>query len=380
MYRLLCVARHKQAGRVWNKLLIKSLIAWGFKQSTIDVCLLTRAVGSSIIWLLVWVDDIIIADNDNQLRARFAAWLQTQFPIDDRGELVWVLGVAIKRDRTQRMLTMSQELYVSDVVKRWSHLMEHSRSYSSPMDDKVRLSSDMCPSVGSPEHERMSAKRHDYMAIVGALLWLANVTFFQLAFPASQLARYVSNPGEEHFTAAVRVLIYVRDHPWTLRFHAKIDAGCPLHVYVDSDWSVKFSSSGALFFFGRCLVAWFSKVQRSVSFSSAESEIFGAILAAKETIYLRELLHDLLLTPDGPTRIFSDSKSCIDLSFDPVSFKKTKHILRAAEGLRDYVARFVIVLVFVAGKANVADTLTKAQAVAVFNELMREYEQMTAGT
>ena len=271
----------KQAGRVWNKLLIKSLIAWGFTQSTIDVCLLTRAVGSSIIWLLVWVDDIIIADNDNQLRARFAAWLQTQFPIDDRGELVWVLGVAIKRDRTQRMLTMSQELYVSDVVKRWSHLMEHSRSYSSPMDDKVRLSSDMCPPVGSPEHERMSAKRHDYMAIVGALLWLANVTFFQLAFPASQLARYVSNPGEEHFTAAVRVLIYVRDHPWTLRFHAKIDAGCPLHVYVDSDWSVKFSSSGALFFFGRCLVAWFSKIQRSVSFSSAESEIFGAILAAK---------------------------------------------------------------------------------------------------
>ena len=137
----------KQAGRVWNKLLIKSLIAWGFHQSTIDVCLFTLVVGSNIIWLLVWVDDIIIVDNDSHLRARFASWLQTQFPIDDRGQLVWVLGIAIKRDRTQRTLTLSQELYVSDVVKRWSHLMEHSRSYSSPMDDKVRLSSDMCPVV-----------------------------------------------------------------------------------------------------------------------------------------------------------------------------------------------------------------------------------------
>ena len=225
----------------------------------------------------------------------------------------------------------------------------------------------------------MQSKRHDYMAIVGALLWLSNVTYFQLAFPSSQLARFVSNPGEEHFSAAIRVLIHVRDHPWTLRFDAKIDGGCPLMIYVDSDWSVKFSSSGALFFFGRCLIAWFSKVQRSVSFSSAESEIFGAILAAKEGIYFRELLHDLMLAPDGPTRIFSDSKSCIDLSFDPVSFKKTKHILRAAEGLRDYVARCVFLLTFVPGKFNVADILTKAQAVAVFNELMREFESLTSG-
>ena len=368
----------KQAGRVWNKLLVKSLLAWGFKQSTIDICLFTLAVAHSIIWLLVWVDDIIIVDNDDQLRGRFTSWLQTQFPVDDRGELVWVIGIAVKRDRKRRTLALSQELYVSDVLKRWSHLMTHSRSYSSPMDDKVKLSSDMCPTPGTPEHALMESKRHDYMAIVGALLWLSNVTYFHLAFASSQLARYVANPGDEHFTAAIRVLVYVRDHPWTLRFDAKIDAGCPLTIYVDSDWSVKFSSSGALFFFGRCLIGWFSKVQRSVSFSSAESEIFGAILAAKEGIYLRELLHDLGLTPDGPTRIFSDSKSCIDLSFDPVSFKKTKHILRAAEGLRDYVARFLFLLTFVAGKSNVADILTKAQAVAVFNELMREFESMTA--
>ena len=368
----------KQAGRVWNKLLVKSLLTWGFKQSTIDVCLFTLAIAHSTLWLLVWVDDIIIVDNDAQLRARFVNWLQTQFPVDDRGELVWVIGIAVKRDRKHRTLVLSQELYVSDVVKRWSHLMTHSRSYSSPMDDKVRLSSDMCPSPGTPEHALMESKRHDYMAIVGAILWLSNVSYFHLAFAASQLARFVANPGEEHFSAAVRLLVYVRDHPWTLRYDAKIDAGCPLEIYVDSDWSVKFSSSGALFFFGRCLITWFSKIQRSVSFSSAESEIFGAILAAKEGIYLRELLHDLSLSPDGPTRIFSDSKSCIDLSFDPVSFKKTKHILRAAEGLRDYVARLVFVLVFVPGKLNVADILTKAQAVAVFNELMREFESLTS--
>ena len=44
-----------------------------------------------------------------------------------------------------------------------------------------------------------------------------------------------------------------------------------------------------------------------------------------------------------------------------------------------YVARLVILLVFMPSKANVADILTKAQAVAAFNELMREFESMTSG-
>ena len=131
-----------------------------------------------------------------------------------------------------------------------------------------------------------------------------------------------------------------------------------------------------MFFFAGCLVSWFAKVQRSVSFSSAESELFGAIMAGREAIFFRELLADLGLVQTLPTRIFTDSKSCVDLSYDPVSFKKTKHILRAAEGLRDYVARLVLTLVHLPGKINVADILTKAQAASVFNELMTAYDAL----
>ena len=38
----------------------------------------------------------------------------------------------------------------------------------------------------------------------------------------------------------------------------------------------------------------------------------------------------------------ADSKSAVGMAFDPVAFKKTKHILRAAEFLRDLVNRGVI--------------------------------------
>jgi hypothetical protein len=328
-------------------------------------------------WLLVWVDDIIIADNDSALRDQFVKDMDERFPTDDKGKLEWVLGIKLSRDRAARTITLSQQLYVTDLLQHHSDVLGsgHARKYSSPMDDKGRLSTEHCPAEGSPEHEKMAPLRHTYMSIVGGLLWLSNVTRFELAFAASQLARYVSNPGELHFAAAVRVLLYLQgttERALTYKPSAGLDR--PLEIYVDSDWAVKFSSSGALIFFAGCLVAWFAKVQRSVSFSSAESEVFGAILAAKEGIFYRELLCDLGLAPTKPTRIYSDSKSCVELSIDPVSFKKTKHILRAAEGLRDYVARLVFVLVHLPGKVNLADILTKAQAPPVFIELMTAYD------
>ena len=67
----------------------------------------------------------------------------------------------------------------------------------------------------------------------------------------------------------------------------------------------------------------------------------------------------------------ASSWACRFLSVARAPFKKTKHILRAAEGLRDFVARQVFVLVFVTGDVNIADILTEAQAPSVFAALMR---------
>lgn len=56
--------------------------------------------------------------------------------------------------------------------------------------------------------------------------------------------------------------------------------------------------------------------------------------------------------------------------FDPIGFKKTKHILRAAEFIRDLVVRQVIRMEWVAGKDNVADLCTKPVTLVVFRILM----------
>ena len=103
---------------------------------------------------------------------------------------------------------------------------------------------------------------------------------------------------------------------------------------------------------------------RSVTLSSAEAEFFGVMLAAKDLIFHREIFADLGVTIDSTSRMHCDSKSAVDLTLDPVAFKHTKHILRAAEFLRDLVAREVITVSHVPGAIMIADICTKACARA----------------
>ena len=126
-----------------------------------------------------------------------------------------------------------------------------------------------------------------------------------------------------------------------------------------------------MLFYHGCLFHWFAKTQRSVTLSSAEAEYFGVMLASKEVLFIRDLLFDLGQPITGPSAIYCDSKSAVDMAYDPVAFKKTKHIMRAAEFLRDLVAREVVSVHHVSGSIMLADLLTKAQARPVFLELVR---------
>ena len=68
----------------------------------------------------------------------------------------------------------------------------------------------------------------------------------------------------------------------------------------------------------------------------------------------------------GPSSLLLDSKSAIDMCFDPVAFKKTKHITRDAYFLRDVVAREVFKPSHVSSADELADVMSKAVARPVF--------------
>ena len=114
----------KQAGREWFQLFSSTILHYGFSQSSIDTCLFTYARSSSLLWLVLWVDDCVLIDNDPSLRADFMRYLGTCHPTEDKGDLDWIFQVRVIRDRPASTISLSQELYISDLLKRYGQLLE----------------------------------------------------------------------------------------------------------------------------------------------------------------------------------------------------------------------------------------------------------------
>ena len=96
--------------------------------------------------------------------------------------------------------------------------------------------------------------------------------------------------------------------------------------------------------------------------TNATQYFFGAMLAARDGMFLRDLLAELGLLQAGPTVLYLDSKSAIDLAFDPVAFRRTKHIMRSTFFLRDLVARRFFAPRHIAGTSNPADVFPRRWA------------------
>ena len=200
----------RQAAREWNDLFVTFLVQWGFVQSAADTCLFFLVRVTLVMIIFIWVDDIICTDSDTALRDKFASDLAKKFPVEEKTELTWVLGIRAQHDLAGGMLTMSQELYVKDMLRRYApHMATTGRRFDSPMADDVTYSPDQCPAPGSQEADDMAPLKETYMSVVGALLWLAVCTRPDLTYTTSVLARFVSNPARIHYVAMQRDLAYL---------------------------------------------------------------------------------------------------------------------------------------------------------------------------
>ena len=74
---------------------------------------------------MLYVDDILLIGNDIPALQRIKVWLSSQFSIKDLGEASYILGMRIYRDRSKRLLGLSQSMYIDTVLKRFS--MENSK-------------------------------------------------------------------------------------------------------------------------------------------------------------------------------------------------------------------------------------------------------------
>ncbi|KAL0409790.1 UNVERIFIED_CONTAM: hypothetical protein Sradi_1913400 [Sesamum radiatum] len=113
------------------------------------------------------------------------AWLSTQFSMKDMGEGSYILGIKIYRDRSRRMLRLTQSSYIEQVLKRFK--MEHSKRGLLPMRHGIKLFKKHFPKTDE-ELERMS--NIPYALAVGSIQYVVQCTELDVAYALSVTSRY----------------------------------------------------------------------------------------------------------------------------------------------------------------------------------------------
>lgn len=235
------------------------------------------------------------------------------------------------------------------------------------------LSKKDCPTTAQ-DIEEMKGKITLYRSILGSLNYLAQWTRPDLLFLCSQLSRFSQNPGKLHLEVLKRGLRYLRgttSQGITYKNRMPNDIAKlsdTAEIFVDADYGsnpdTRKSVTGIFVVINDRAIYWYSKAQRIIAQSTAESEYIALAQATKEALWLRKLQFDFRDTPSGPTLIHEDNQACINMANNPESFSRTKHIdqIYHVVSLRERISLNEIRLQYIPTKEQVADVMTKALA------------------
>ena len=99
----------------------------------------------SLIFLLLYVDDMLIAAKSMVDVNKLKTLLSREFDMKDLGAAKKILGMEICRDRKSERLWLSQKTYVQKVIENFS--ISKAKVMSTPLANHFKLSTNHCPST-----------------------------------------------------------------------------------------------------------------------------------------------------------------------------------------------------------------------------------------
>ncbi|KAK1670359.1 hypothetical protein QYE76_058518, partial [Lolium multiflorum] len=327
----------KQASRSWNRRFDKVIKDFGFIQCHGEACIYKKVSGSSVAFLILYVDDILLIGNDIELLSSVKGYLNKCFSMKDLGEAAYILGIKIYRDRSRRLIGLSQSTYLDKILKKFR--MDESKKGFLPMLPGKVLSKTQGPATAE-ERERMN--QIPYASAVGSIMYAMLCTRPDIAHVVSLTSRYQSDPGMEHWTAVKNIMKYLKRTKDMFLCYGG-DQELVVTSYTDA-------------------ISWCSSKQCTVAKSSTESEYIAASEASSEAVWMKRVIVEFGVVPSAldPLVIYYDNMGAIANAQEPRSHKKLKHIKLRFHSIREYIEDGEVKICKVHTDLNVADPLTKA--------------------
>lgn len=349
----------KQASRSWNFRFDEKIKEFDFIRCEEDPCVYKKFSGSKVAFLVLYVDDILLIGNDIPMLESVKEWLKKCFSMKDLGKAEYILGIKIYRDRSKRLLGLSQGTYIDKILNRFK--MQDSKKGFLPIQHGIYLSKKQCPKT-PVELEKM--KQVPYASAIGSIMYAMVCTRPDVAYALSMCSRYQSNPGEAHWSAAKNILKYLRRTKDDFLVYGG-DEKLIVQGYTDASFQTDRdgfeSQSGYVFILNGGAVSWKSSKQDTIADSTTEAEYIAASEAAKEAVWIRKFLDELGVVPSisVPIDIYCDNNGAIAQAKEPSSSSKSRHVMRKYHLIRRIITMGDIRMCKVHTDDNIADPLTK---------------------
>jgi hypothetical protein len=334
----------------------------GFASSKADTSLFIYHKADITIFLLIYVDDIIVTSSSDKAITALLQDLTSDFAIKDLGPLHYFLGIEVQPLHDGLILTQAK--YAAELLEKAG--MSDCKSAPTPLSSTEPLTLFDGDLLGP-------ADSTIYRSIVGGLQYLT-LTRPDLSFAVNKVCQYLHAPTTVHWTAVKRILRYIKD---TLNIGTTFQKSSStlLSAFSDADWAGclddRRSTGGFAIFVGPNLVSWSAKKQPTVSRSSTEAEYKSVANATTELIWVEAVLKELGVRLSQRPCLWCDNLGATYLSANPVFHARTKHIEIDFHFVRERVAEKKLDVKFISSKDQVADGFTKALPVKHLYEFRR---------
>ena len=335
----------KQSARNWYLHFKSVLEQLGFNTSQVDPCLFTN--GDQII--LIYVDDVLLNLGDNL--QDFLKKIKMIYTLSEEESLAFHLGLDYMQ--TEKEIFIHQRSYIQELAK--THNMTQCKPRPTPTTNQ-RL-------IPKQDFEESLPSSSGYRQLVGSLLWISIQTRPDITYAVYDLCKQLSKPTQAHLNAAKRVLAYlITTQDRGLRFRKNMKTNT-IRIYTDADWSSDIadskSTSGYIVLLNGTPISWCSRKQNHVALSSCESEYIALSECVKESLYIQKLVKEFNFDLYLPLSIGVDNQSTITIASNQAFHRRTKHINRIYDFVRDEIKQGNLTLHYVPTSDNFADGFTK---------------------
>jgi Reverse transcriptase (RNA-dependent DNA polymerase) len=350
----------KQSARAWNKVFNDVVVAFGFVQSEVDRCLYSFTRNNDVCYLIVHVDDILVASNNENLIGDFKYHLGKYFEMKDMGNVKHFLGIDVNRDK-EGNFSISQSQYIGDIVE------------NAGLNDGKISKFPLMTGYFRHHDENYLESNDEYRKLIGKLLYISTNTRPDIAAAVGILSQKVSNPTQTDYVEVRRVIRYLNGtKDLQLKLSDKKSCG-QMDLYSDASWAEdpneRKSITGYCCRINGGTVSWCSRKQDVISLSSMESEYIALSECCKEFKWVKMLMNsfDKFVVP-GKVLVYTDSQSSMKFIANQKFSNRSKHIDTKYHYVKNLVESREIELKYCSTDVNVADMLTKPLGAIKLNQ------------